>query len=232
MQKTFTQNTKETFVAMFTHDLKGPINSGIMALELLLNESKFGKLNQFQKQLLTDVLSASRFMKNLTENALCKYKEENGKFAINKEICPFKKLVEDCIFEMKYLIQDKNQIINFVSPKDEIFANVDMLEMRRAICNLISNASKYSSKDSRINVFLKLENNKIYFEVQDFGCGINLKHLDSVFDKYVRLANEQKSAGTGLGLYIARLIVDAHGGKIDIKSIIGKGTKIFFEIPV
>ena len=231
MAEIITENKKDTFIAMFTHDLKGPINSGIFALELLLHDSKRGTLNEYQKELVTDILRASKFMKNLTENALCKYKVESGKYELKKEYVSVNNIIDDCILSAKYLLYDKNQSINFDCPKQDIYAHVDIIEFKRVICNLISNAVKYSDKNSVIDITLKDLNNKVYFEIQDYGCGIRLEELSMVFEKYVRLANEQKSAGTGLGLYITKLIIDAHGGNIYIDSKIGKGTKIFFEIP-
>lgn len=231
MQNTVTQMANDTFVAMFTHDLKTPINSGIFALEMLLKNST-GNLNDFQKEILTDVLNASKYMKNLVENALCKFKAESGKLKLKKEKVSVKILVEHCISETKYILNEKNQILNFSAPKKEFFANLDLIEMTRVINNLISNASKYSPKNSEININLKKISNKFYFEIQDFGCGIKMQELDKAFEKYMRLANNQKSAGTGLGLYITKLIIDAHNGDIKIDSKLGKGTKISFSIPL
>ncbi len=231
MSNVVIRNSKDTFIAMLTHDLKGPINSGIYALELLLSEGKCENLNDYQKELLNDILKTSKYIKNLTDNALCKFRAENGSYEIKKEYTSIKNIVKDCIKGINYLSKEKNQKINFICSKEDICANVDLIEIKRAIRNLISNACIYSYKNSEINVILKKYKDKVYFEVQDFGCGINLDKLSSVFDKYVRLANEQKSAGTGLGLYITKLIIDAHGGNIDIQSKKGCETRIFFEIP-
>ena len=228
MQSTVTPIQNDTFIAMFTHDLKTPINSGIFALEILLKDKS---LNNYQTELLKDILNASKYMKRLTENALCKFKAESGKLSLNKEICSVKNLVENCIKETKYILKDKNQKLKFICSEENIIGNVDFVELSRVINNLISNAGKYSPKNSKIEIELNKSNKKIYFKIKDQGCGIPIDKLDKAFDKYVRLANNQKSAGTGLGLYITKLIIDAHGGKINIKSEVGKGTEIYFEIP-
>lgn len=230
MQNTFTPIANDTFIAMFTHDLKTPINSGIFAIEMLLKNSS-NNLNDYQKELLTDLLNSSKYMKRLTENALCKFKAESGKLTLNKEKCSIKTLVKRCIEETKYILKDKKQTLNFNCVQNDITGKVDIVEFTRIINNLISNASKYSPKNSEINITLKKLSNRIYFEIEDFGCGIDIKELDKAFEKYVRLANNQKSAGTGLGLYITKLIVDAHGGNIKINSKLQQGTKISFDIP-
>lgn len=230
MQNTVAQRANDTFIAMFTHDLKTPIASGIFALEMLLkNESD--NLNDFQKELLTDLLNSSKYMKRLTENALCKFRADNGRLVLNKEKVSVKKLVMEVIEETKYILNEKNQKLNFYCSQKEINANIDALEVTRVVNNLISNASKYSAKNTDIDIVLKKINHKIYFSIQDYGCGIKMKELDSVFEKYVRLANHQKSAGTGLGLYITKLIIEAHNGNIEIKSKPQQGTKISFYLP-
>lgn len=230
MQNTFTPIAKDTFIAMFTHDLKTPINSEIFALEMLLKNTS-ENLSEYQKELLTDVLSASKYMKRLTENALCKFKAESGKLTLNKEQCSIKKIVQNCIDETKYILKEKNQKLKFLCTKNDIYATVDCLEITRVITNLITNASKYSPKNSEIKISLKSFNKKVYFEIKDNGCGIDLQKLDRVFEQYVRIANSQKSVGTGLGLYITKLIIDAHKGNIKIKSKREKGTRIIFYIP-
>lgn len=230
MQNTVTQIANDTFLAMFTHDLKNPVNSGIFALEMLLKGSN-NNLNEFQKEILTDVLNASKYMKNLIDNALCKFKAENGELKLNKQKNSIKNVIEQCIADTRYILNDKNQTLNFSAPKHDVIANFDTVEIKRVIDNLISNASKYSPKNTEINIVLKKTHHKIYFEIQDHGCGIKLQELDKAFEKYMRLANDQKSAGTGLGLYITKLIIDAHGGDIKIDSKLQKGTKISFTIP-
>lgn len=230
MQNTMTQVSNDTFIAMYTHDLKTPINSGILALEILLKNSS-ENLNEMQLELLNDLLNSSKYMKRLTENALCKFKADSGKLTLNKEKVSIKNLVEKCIEETKYILKEKNQTLNFSCFESDIFGKVDTVELTRVVNNLISNASKYSSKNSKINITLKKINHKICFEIKDYGCGIKMQNLDKAFEKYVRFANNQKSSGTGLGLYITKLIIDAHNGNINIKSTPGKGTKISFCIP-
>lgn len=230
MQNTVTQNASDTFLAMFTHDLKTPINSGIFAVEMLLKNSA-DNLNDYQKEVLNDLLNAIKYMKNLTENALCKFKAESGKFSVNKEFHSIKELILQSIKETKYILDEKNQKLNFICTENEVSGNFDVVEITRVVKNLISNASKYSPKNSEINITLKKTNQKIHFEIEDFGCGIKMQELDKAFEKYMRLANDQKSVGTGLGLYITKIIIDAHGGEIFINSELGKGTKISFYLP-
>lgn len=231
MQNTFTPNINDTFIAMFTHDLKTPINSGIYALEMILND-KSNPINSYHREILNDILNSEKYMKNLTENMLCKYKSDNGHLDLNKEKCNFTKLVKNCISDMSYIVNEKKQTLIFNAPEEDIFINADILNIKRVINNLISNASKYSKTSSKILVTLEVNKNNAIFQVQDFGYGIEINNLSKVFDKYVRLANKQKTSGTGLGLYVAKVITDAHKGSIDIKSKKDYGTTVTIKLPL
>lgn len=231
MQNTFTPNINDTFIAMFTHDLKTPINSGIYALEMILNDKR-NPISNYHREILNDILNSEKYMKNLTENLLCKCKSDNGHIDLNKEKSNFTKLVKSCISDMSYIVNEKNQKIIFNTQKEDIFINIDILNIKRVINNLISNASKYSKNSSSIIITLEQKNKYAVLEVQDFGYGIEMKNLSKVFDKYVRLANTQKTSGTGLGLYVAKVITDAHKGSIDIKSKKDYGTTITIRLPL
>ena len=231
MQNTFTPNINDTFIAMFTHDLKTPINSGIYALEMILND-KVNPISSCHREILNDILNSEKYMKNLTENLLCKCKSDNGHLDLNKEKCNFTKLVKSCISDMSYIVNEKNQKLIFHAPKKDIFINADILNIKRVINNLISNASKYSKNSSTIIINLEQKEKEAVLQVQDFGYGIDMKDLSTVFDKYVRLANKQKTSGTGLGLYVAKVITDAHKGNIDIKSKKDNGTTVTIKLPL
>lgn len=230
MQNYIPQTTNDAFIAMLTHDLKTPINSEIFALELLLKNST-KEFNDYQAEILKDLLSSVKFMKNLTENVLCKYKSDNGKLVLNKEFCSFKQLIKKCIEQTKYILNEKEQVIKFIAPKEDIVANVDYVEISRVINNLITNASEHSPRKSEIIMTIKHTKSTLNISVQDFGYGIPLEKLNSIFEPYMTMAKEQKTAGTGLGLYITKMIIDKHKGKINIKSKPNVGTTISFIIP-
>lgn len=223
--------TKDSFYATVTHDLKTPISAGINALNMLRNET-LGELEDDQLEIIEDLLHSTKFMQDMVENILCKNKVENNKIMLSKQVFSLKKVVEHCIELTKYILAPKNQQIVFRSDIGEALLPLDFLEMKRAIHNLIANASDYSPRGSKIIIEIFEVENSIAFSIQDFGNGIDLSLQNDVFSQYMSFAKKYKKVGSGLGLYITKSIVEAHGGKINLTSRIGYGTKITFYLPM
>lgn len=224
-------SNKEDFLATVAHDLKTPISAGINALNLLLNEN-LGELEDDQHEIVEDILNSTKFMQDMVENILCKSKIEGNKITLNKQVCSLKKLIEHCIDLTKYILAPKNQQIHLKCTLDNTLLPFDFLEMKRAIHNLIANASEYSPVGSKIIVNIFDAGDKMGLFVQDFGRGIDLKHQKDVFTQYMSMAKEYKRVGSGLGLYITKKIIEAHGGDIILDSKVGYGTKITILLPI
>ncbi|HNW25205.1 MAG TPA: hybrid sensor histidine kinase/response regulator [Candidatus Gastranaerophilaceae bacterium] len=222
---------KETFLATVAHDLKTPIKAEINALNMLLDD-KFDKMEVDKQEILEDILSSTRFMQDLVENLLCKNKIEQEKINLCKDFYCVKELVLHCIELTKYILLPKKQKINFKCKTEETLLFFDFLEMKRALHNLIANASEYSSEKDEILVEIFKEGNNLGLSVQDFGRGIKLEHQKDVFSQYMSLAKQQKTVGSGLGLYITKSIVEAHQGEILLDSKVGEGTKITIMLPI
>lgn len=223
-------SNKENFLATVAHDLKTPINAGINALTILLNEN-VGELEESQQELVEDLLNSTRFMRDMVENILCKNKIENNQVQLHKQICSLKKLVEHCIDLTKYVIIPRKQKIQFKCEASNTLVPMDFLEMKRAILNLIANASEYSMEGGKILIKLFEVEGSIGVCVQDYGKGIALEYQKDVFSQYMSMAKKYKRIGSGLGLYITKKIIEAHDGKILLESRIGYGTKITFLLP-
>lgn len=223
-------STKESFFATVAHDLKTPINAGINALKLLLNQN-LGELEGEQQEIIEDILFSTRFMKDMVENVLSKNKIDNNRIVLSKEVLSLKETVENCIDLTKYILAPKKQKIDFYCDVDNPLIPIDFMEIKRSIHNLIANASEHSPVGSKIELKIFKVNNKIALSVKDFGTGIDLEHQKDVFDKYMSIAQKDKRVGSGLGLYITKKIIEAHGGEIILDSSLGFGTKITIFLP-
>ncbi len=221
---------KESFLATVAHDLKTPINAGINALNLLLNEN-LGELEDMQQEIVEDILNSTKFMQDMVENILCKNKIANGKVILTKKTHPLREVIEHCIELTKHILVPKQQQIRLKCELDNTLLQMDFLEMKRAIHNLIANASEYSPVGSSILIKIFEIDNKKGFFIQDFGRGIDLEHQKDVFSQYMSFAKKYKRVGSGLGLYITKEIIEEHGGEISLKSKIGCGTKITVLLP-
>ena len=230
MQKMLT-STKESFLATVAHDMKTPLSAEMTALKLLLDET-LGNLDNPQKEIIEDMMGTVNFLRDMVENLLCRNKIEVDKMHIDKHIYSLKELVQKCIITAEYVLKEKNQKIIFKCEPNNIFLPIDILEIKRVLNNLIANASQYSPDGSDIIIEISCDDKMAKLSVQDFGNGIDLKNKDDVFIKYMTEAKKYKRIGTGLGLYISKKIVEAHGGSTSVESEVGQGTKISIYLPL
>ena len=151
-------------------------------------------------------------------------------FNINTKvpILEFQKQDDD---DLKYLANDKNIKINFCTKINKPYIEIDILEIKRVINNLLSNAIEYSYNNNCIDINLESKNNSFIFEIKDYGIGINTENLNNIFEEYMTLAKQYKKTGFGLGLNICKKIIEQHNGEISINSKYGSGTSIKFQLP-
>ena len=223
---------QDSYLAMVTHDMKGPVQAELSAIQLLLD--MYGNdLEDDKKEVLVNLLHSTKYLQNLVVNVLQKYICNSGNgVIINKKLNSFKKLVSECCDETKYMASDRNLKIK-VSYKtciENIYFDYD--ELKRVINNILTNAVKYSSRDNDIIVNIMSDSENIIFSVKNFGIGINLPNPNDVFEKFTTFCESQKSVNSGLGLYISKQIIDAHGGTINFHSIPDKETTVTFTIPI
>jgi len=221
---------KENFIAMLTHDLKTPIRAQIQALDLLLKDC-FGALNPMQREIVNEIMASNKYMQNMAENVLTNYKTENGKLKIQKTKNDIRATLENVIENLKFIISQKNQTIR-VSYKniEDTTAYYDDIEIKRVLSNLIVNASEYSFDNSEIKITVEKFEGNFKITVSDTGIGIKPGNIDTLFQKYSTNSKDYRKVGTGLGLYICRAIVNAHGGTISAERPEGGGMSFSFTI--
>lgn len=220
---------QESYIAMLTHDMKGPVQAEISALNLLLNKEGFEKED---REILDDMLSSSKYLQNLVSNVIQKYKTDNGSLVITKQINSMKKLITECCDEIKYIASERNLQLD-VSYKSE-YENFmfDYEEMKRVVHNLLTNALKYSYKNTKVYITTENDEKNIIVSVKNSGDGISKELQENIFDKFISFCETQKSVSCGLGLHIAKQIVTVHGGTIKFESVPKEYTKLTFTLPL
>ncbi len=228
------EQKKETFVAALTHDLKTPTIAQIRMLEILLTEA-CGKLNEEQKEIIELMLKSAKYMLGMISRVLQVYKFENGETKLEYQTFDFKELLLECANELLPLALDRNlQFEVKISAKEkECFISADKIQIRRTIINLISNSIAYAYKNTKIEIALKKEDEKIVFAVSNSGPYIPPETLSTLFDKYVssKINPGLAIGGTGLGLYITERIISAHKGEIIAQSSKDNINTFGFKIP-
>lgn len=226
MNKNYKKQENETILALVTHDLKTPINASIMAINLLKNKN-MSPLNNFQKEILDNIMGSMKFSKNLVENILDKYKIENNVYFLNKTTVNFVDFTNAVIESSKYLLNDKNQTLRIIKDIKNPLVSIDTIEITRVINNLFSNASKYSPQKAQITIRLFDNTNFIFFSIEN--PSFKMINPVEIFEKFVTCNNNSKTLSLGLGLYIVKRIIQAHGGKVFAES--DKIIRMTFSLP-
>lgn len=222
---------RDNFIATLTHDLKTPVRADIMSLELLL-KGKFGCLNFQQEEIIKEILNSNKFMMAMLDTLLTKYKYESGVVELNKTLFELKQMIEEAIKSLQCLFDERNIKLKCNFPKEEILLYADKLELKRAISNLLTNAIKFNKINGKVTITIHIENEFVYIEVKDTGIGISAEKLEHIFDKYVSYAKRYRQLGTGLGLYVAKKIVELHNGEIEVTSTVKKGSSFILKLPI
>ena len=226
------QSRKQSFIATITHDLKTPTNAQINILNLLLREN-FGKLNPEQREMLTLTQNSCKYMSDLIAVIMDTYNYECGYLQLNPAEFDVIGLIEKQCKSLKAMTQQNNLEIILHNKYKTLIITADKLQIKRVILNLLSNAITYAYSNSKIIINIKTEDNYFEFSVENFSCPIPEQELKTVFDKFKKTRfSHFNNAGSGLGLYLSKQIIEQHKGKIYAKCS-DEGKCIFgFKIPV
>lgn len=221
---------KTNFIATVSHELKTPIASIKLSLQLLQN-NKTGEMNDDQKQLVESIKEDSQRLLKITGELLNLSQLETGNIQLNIEKSNPYTIVNYATEAVK--IQAEQKQIKLIVEANEHLQNVkaDSEKTGWVLINYLSNAITYSSEKSTIIIRLKEENDQITFQVIDTGKGIDARYKDKVFDKYFQIPGSQKS-GTGLGLAISKEFIEAQNGTIGVESNLGLGSTFWFSLKV
>lgn len=197
-------------------------------------EGDAGPLKKAQKELLEKGYSANERMIALVNDLLDVVRIEEGRFDYKFKKTGVTNVIDSIVKETKVIADEKGIQLSFHKPSRE-FPEValDAVKFRLAASNIITNAVQYTPAKGRVDVELTLNGSEILILVKDTGVGIPKHQLDRLFTKFFRADNavRMQTAGSGLGLFIAKNIIEKHKGKIWIESEEGKGTTVYFTIP-
>lgn len=224
------EKLKEDFVATLTHDLKVPIVAESNMLEFLINGT-FGEINDKQKDVLGKMKVSNKELIDLVQMLLETYKSNNTTIELYKENTDLNEFLAETIDEMRP-VADKNDIkLNFVAPQN-VNINIDKMQFKRVIKNLIQNALSYSETSNDVDIKTNIQGGNVYISVIDYGKGISQKDIGLVFNKYYSTSKKYRKIGTGLGLYLSKQIVEAHDGEITVTSEEGVLTEFKIKLAI
>ncbi len=215
---------RSDFISNITHELKTPLTSIRMFAESLM----MGRIKseKGQKDYLSVVVNESERLKRLINNILEFSKMEKEKQEYHPVEIRLSDILLSAVSDMNYWLEEKGfELITDIDTN--IIVSVDPDKFHQVYTNLLSNAIKYSGDSRRISIRLFRNSNGVITEVEDEGIGIAKDNLEKIFEEFYRVEQRESGeiSGTGLGLTVAREIVESHGGKILVDSEIGKGSK-------
>ena len=222
-----TIDQRENFVSCLTHDLRTPLVAANRMLDLI-NKEVFGDVNGEQKEAISNIVSSNQNMLEMLNTLLETHQYELGKKALSFITVDLQQLIKNVVTELQPLAEEKE--IELISEIDSGVLEVkgDRLELRRVITNLLSNALKFTDK-GEVKISLNQTESQVIIAVKDSGIGISEQDQETIFQRFHQ--GNHRRAGKGLGLYLCQQIINAHQGRIAVKSELNQGTTFTVSLP-
>ena len=224
---------KEEFVSMASHQLRTPLTSIKGYISMVL-EGDAGRVTKMQRQLLREAFTSSERIVHLINEFLNVSRVQTGKFMIDKRTINLAKIAAQEVKALHTTAEARGLRLNFMCTDNSIAVLADEAKIRQVIMNFIDNALYYSRPDSDIDIALSVKRDVAELTVTDYGIGVPAKQQAKLFTKFFRADNArtQRPDGTGVGLYLAKMVIDGHDGRLIFSSKEGRGSTFGFRLPL
>ena len=224
---------KSEFMARVSHEFRTPLTSINMTLDILKDEH-IGHANKKQRELLIAAKQDAERLTKLVRELLELSRLESGKFQLKEDVVEIRSLIDFSVHPVMLQFNDKN--VKLVIDADNTIPEfiADFQQLSWVISNLVTNALRFTDSGGIVTVDATTDGEDIIVSVRDTGCGIEPEELEKVFDKFVQLhdSSNPSPGSVGLGLSIAKEIVELYGGRIWVGSTIDVGSVFTFSIPI
>jgi PAS domain S-box-containing protein len=228
------ERMKTEFVSVAAHQLRTPLSAIKWTLKIIL-DGDLGEITKEQRDFIQKTYQSNERMISLINDLLNVTRIEEGRYLYKLTLVSFEEIVQSILDSYKDVVAKRKVKVEFKKSKRPLpKIMVDLEKMKLAIQNLLDNALRYTPPDGKIIISLDLEPGNVEFSIKDTGMGIPKDQKARIFTKFFRAANVMKvdTEGSGLGLFIAKNIIDAHGGKIWFESEETHGTAFHFTLPI
>jgi NtrC-family two-component system sensor histidine kinase KinB len=223
---------KSEFIATVSHELRTPLTSINMAVDILSREV-LGKVNEHQRDMLVTAKDDCERLTKLVKELLDMSRLESGKYELKSEKINLRSVVEEALKPLRLQFREKGIHLDTEIPLTTPEVPGDQQQLSWVVANLVSNALRYTPADGTVTIHSDLLDDSVRISVKDSGRGIPPDAVEVIFDKFVQIkqSTDATPGSVGLGLAIAKEVVEAHGGRIWVESSVGQGSTFFFTIP-
>jgi signal transduction histidine kinase len=228
------ERMKTEFVSLAAHQLRTPLSAIKWTLRMLL-DGDLGKITKEQREFIDKSYISNERMISLINDLLDVTRIEEGRYLYKPVLADLGKIAQFVVKSYKEEIAKKKLKFSFKKPSGHIpKVLVDEEKIGVAIENLINNSIRYTPSGGEVSISLQSDKKEIHLSVKDSGVGVPGDQRERIFTKFFRAPNviRMETEGSGLGLFITKNIVEAHGGKIWFESELGKGSTFHFTLPV
>jgi two-component system sensor histidine kinase/response regulator len=220
---------KDEFISIASHELKTPLTSVKGYIQLLERSIDKGDTDTVKRHLQKAQVQLGK-LNDLITDLLDMSKIESGRLKFNKQPFSIDELLKN-IIEIMHQSNPEFTITQVGHVSEPIYG--DEARIEQVIINFLTNAIKYSPGTSEVKIHVKLENDRLYVGVRDYGIGIGAEQQKSVFEKFYRVEETSMHyQGLGIGLYISAEIIRRHGGDVGVVSNPGEGSEFYFTMPI
>jgi len=225
---------RANFVSMVSHELRTPLNSVHGFVDLLI-QGYMGALNEEQLKYLGYVQDGVQQLVSTVEDILLLTRSDSGQFEMKREEVDFELLSRQVVTGLQPQARKAGVTINEEIPTPSPILYIDPHRMKQVLNNLLINAIKFTPPEGSVTIRVRTYNERfVRISVSDTGYGIPIEDRPHIFERFYQSNHDQQSkmGGYGLGLSIAKLIIEQHGGEISFESVLDKGTTFYFTVPL
>jgi len=223
---------KNDFITIAAHELKTPLSSVIGYADLI--QAQFKDIDLEMKDYLKRVQNNSKRLANYISRLIDVMKIDAKKMDLRLESVNLYQIIHECISDFQFKIDEK-KIETIISIPQDLTLKLDSFRILEIFSNLLSNAIKFTPEFGKIEITVEKLTDHYEFRIKDTGNGLSPEQIEKLFEKFVMLNRDpdEYKEGTGLGLYITKGLVEAHGGRIWVKSEgLDKGSEFCFTLPI